>query len=75
MASFTKTGIKVGEIFTIDGGAAVPAAADFLTLNGIKTSISNWIRCGVMRPVSTTGNVTTYHKMTNTSIVGSQPGG
>lgn len=74
MASFTKSGIKVGEIFTIDGGAAVPVAADTLTLNGIKNNIDNWIKCGVIRPVSTAGNVTTYHKMSNVSIVGSQPG-
>lgn len=74
MASFTKTGIKVGEIFTIDGGAAVPAITDTLTLNGIKNSIDNWIKCGVIRPVSTAANVTTYHKMTNSFIVGQQAG-
>lgn len=75
MASFTKTGIKVGEIFTIDGVSAVPVPSDTLTLNNYKNSIDNWIKCGVIRPVSTTGFVTTYHKMTNVSIVGTQPGG
>ena len=75
MASFTKTGIKVGEIFTIDGVSAAPVAADTLTLNGVKNSISDFIKCGVIRPVSTSGFVTTYHKMTVTSIVGTQPGG
>lgn len=74
MASFTKSGIKVGEIFTIDGGSAAPASTDTLTLNGIKNSVANWIKCGVIRPVSTSGFVTTYHKMTISSIVGQQPG-
>ena len=75
MASFTKTGIKVGEIFTIDGVTAAPVSTDTLTLNNIKNSIANFVQCGIIRPVSTTGFVTTYHKMTVTSIIGAQPGG
>lgn len=74
MASFTKSGIKVGEIFTIDGGSAAPAITDTLTLNGIKNSIADWTKCGVIRPVSTSGFVTTYHQMTVVDIVGQQPG-
>lgn len=75
MATFTRTGYQSpGLIFTVDGVSAPPALTDFLVMNGYKQAIQEWIRCGVIRPVSTTGNVTTYHQLANTFILGENAG-
>lgn len=75
MANFIKTGyLSPGVTFTVDGGGSAVSLSDTLVLNGTKLPISEWVRTGVIRFKSNSGNVNTYHLMANPEIDGQQAG-
>lgn len=75
MAAFSVTGRKSpGHTFTVTN-ATKPGNSDKLKLHDINQTISEWIRCGVIRFVGTSGSTHTYHMMGNPEMVGTQAGG
>ena len=74
MASFTVSGYKnPGQTFDLTNATA-PAGSDSLTLHGIKQSVSEWTKCGIIRFVGSVSTTHTYHLMANPEIVGNQAG-
>lgn len=74
MAAFTVSGYKSpGQTFTVTNATA-PANTDTLTLHGIKQTVAEWIKRGVIRFVGSVTTTHTYHLMANPEIVGSQAG-
>ena len=74
MAAFTVSGYKTpGQTFTVTNATA-PVDADTLTLNGVKQTLANWKKCGVVEFVGTVSTTHTYHLSANPEIVGQQAG-
>ena len=75
MASFSVAGYKSpGQTFTVTN-ASKPANTDTLTLSGIKKTIAEWTRGGVIQYVSTVSTTHTYLLQSDPTILGSQPSG
>lgn len=75
MANFTVTGYKSpGQTFTVTNATA-PAVTDTITLNGVKQTIKEWVRCGVFKFKSTVSTTHTYHISADAAIRGYQASG
>lgn len=74
MASFTVSGLEyAGQPFTVTNATA-PVGSDTFTINGIKQTVSEWTRCGVIKFMSTVSTTHTYYLMASPEIVGQQAG-
>jgi hypothetical protein len=74
MSTFTVTGYKTpGQTFTVTNATA-PAVTDSLILNGIKQTVADWTKCGVIKFVGTVSTTHTYYLMATPEIVGQQAG-
>lgn len=67
--------VNPGHSMALDGVTVAPALTDTLTLYGVKMTLQEWIRRGYIRPVSTSGFVTTYHVQMHPGKAPGQAGG
>lgn len=68
MAAFTQAGnVYAGQKtpVTVNGGASPVALTDTLVLNGVKFTMSEWIKRGCLDPATVVGNVNTYTVINN----------
>ncbi len=74
MAAFTASGyLSPGQTFTVTNATA-PAITDTITINGMKQTIAEWTKCGVIKFVGSVSTTHTYYLMANQSIVGQMAG-